>query len=74
MFYLMNSKYAIFSNIKVTNIECSAFFFLGGGGDTRYILFWVYNWSGKVCHFTRMIKMIMTMLDVHVFGETRKPD
>ena len=31
MFYLMKSKYAIFSNFKVTKIERSSFL-----GDTRY--------------------------------------
>ena len=48
MFHLMKSKYAIFSNTKVTKIERSSlllllllfffffFFFFGGGGDIQY--------------------------------------
>ena len=34
--HLMKWKYVIFSIFKVTKIERSAFFFWGGGGDTRY--------------------------------------
>ena len=46
MFYLMKSKYAIFSSIKVMKIERSAFFFLGG--DTRYMGNNIYDYLCKM--------------------------
>ena len=47
MYYLMKSKYAIISNIKVTEIERSSFW-----GDTRY------NYTvGAKCFHTPMIKV-----------------
>ena len=42
MVYLMKSKYAIFSNIRVTKIERSAFW-----GDTRYNLYTYFYGSDR---------------------------
>ena len=53
MFYLMKSKYAIFSNIKVTKIERSAFFGTPGIDLVSVVGFMFCAW---VCCLSRVVQ------------------